>query len=88
MRRRDFIKGIAGSAAGWPIALHAQSAGAMQRVGWLDLFREDDPFVQGRAEAVREDLATAGGSSVEILRSTIAGASPRLNWRSSWAESF
>jgi putative tryptophan/tyrosine transport system substrate-binding protein len=60
MRRRDFIKGIAGSAAGWPIALHAQSAGAMQRVGWLDLFREDDPFVQGRAEAVREDLAKAG----------------------------
>jgi len=60
MRRRDFIKGIAGSAAGWPIALHAQSASAMQRVGWLDLFREDDPFVQGRAEAVREDLAKAG----------------------------
>jgi putative tryptophan/tyrosine transport system substrate-binding protein len=60
MRRRDFIKGIAGSAAGWPIALHAQSAGAMQRVGWLDLFRENDPFVQGRAEAVREDMARAG----------------------------
>jgi len=60
MRRRDFIKGIAGSTAGWPIALHAQSAGAMQRVGWLDLFREDDSFVQGRAEAVREDLAKAG----------------------------
>src|SRR5215469_10025995 len=60
MRRRDFIKGITGSAAGWPIALHAQSASAMQRVGWLNLFREDDPFVQGRAEAVREDLAKAG----------------------------
>ena len=60
MRRRDFIKGIAGSAAGWPIALHAQSAGAIQRVSCLDLFREDDPFVQGRAEAVREVLAKAG----------------------------
>jgi len=60
MRRRDFIKGIAGSAAGWTIALRAQSAAAMRRVGWLDIFREDDPFVKGRAEAVREDLAKAG----------------------------
>jgi hypothetical protein len=58
MRRRDLFNGIAGSAAGWPIALRAQSAAAMQCVGWLDIFREDDPFVQGRAEAVREDLAT------------------------------
>jgi putative tryptophan/tyrosine transport system substrate-binding protein len=60
MRRRDFIKGIVGSAAGRPIALRAQSAAAVQRIGWLDLFREDDPFVQGRVEAVREDLAKAG----------------------------
>jgi putative ABC transport system substrate-binding protein len=32
----------------------------MRRVGWLDISREDDPFVQGRAEAAREDLAKAG----------------------------
>jgi putative tryptophan/tyrosine transport system substrate-binding protein len=60
MRRRHFIKLIAGSAAGWPLTLRAQPAAAKRRVGWLDIFREDDPFVQGRAEAVREDLAKAG----------------------------
>ena len=60
MRRRHFIKLIAGSAAGWPLALRAQPAGAKRRVGWLDIFREDDPFVPGRAEAVGEDLAKAG----------------------------
>jgi len=32
----------------------------MRRVGWLDIFREDDPSAQGRVEAVREDLAKAG----------------------------
>ena len=60
MRRREIIKVIVGSVITWPLALRAQPAGAMRRVGWLDLFREDDPFAQGRVEAVREDLAEAG----------------------------
>jgi putative ABC transport system substrate-binding protein len=60
MRRREFITVVIGTAVSWPLVARAQQAGAMRRVGWLDLFREDDPFVRGRAEAVREDLANAG----------------------------
>jgi hypothetical protein len=46
MRRRDFIKGIAASAAGWPIALHAQSAGAMQQVGSPLLLATADEVIE------------------------------------------
>jgi len=60
MKRREFITLIGGAAAAWPLSASAQPAGTMRRLGWLDIFREDDPFVQGRAEAVREDLAKAG----------------------------
>jgi hypothetical protein len=59
MKRREFIT-ILSCAAVWPMAARAQSAGAMRRVGWLDIYREDDPAAQGSAEAVREDLAKAG----------------------------
>jgi putative ABC transport system substrate-binding protein len=37
LRRREFIKGIAGSAAGWPLAAHAQQQSAMPVVAIVNL---------------------------------------------------
>jgi putative tryptophan/tyrosine transport system substrate-binding protein len=35
MRRRDFIKAIAGSAATWSLTAHAQQAGKLPTIGFL-----------------------------------------------------
>jgi hypothetical protein len=37
MRRRDLIKGIAGSAAAWPLAAYAQQQSAMPVVAVVNL---------------------------------------------------
>ena len=35
MRRRDFIKGVAGSATAWPLAARSQPSGKLPTIGFL-----------------------------------------------------
>jgi hypothetical protein len=56
MRRRDFITGIAGSAAAWPLAARAQQGERMRRIGVLTAYSESDPEAQARVGAFREGL--------------------------------
>src|SRR5262245_63141500 len=58
MRRRDFIKVIAGSAAAWPLAAHAQQP-AMPVVGFLDI-RSPDTLIEDRLRAFRQGLKDTG----------------------------
>ena len=69
MRRRDLIKGIAGSAAVWPLATHAQQSDRMRRIGVLMAFSENDPEAQSWAAGFREELGRLGwteGHNVQI----------------------
>ena len=60
MRRRDFIKGIAGSAAAWPLAARAQQAERMRRIGVLMNVAADDLEGQARIAAFHQGLQELG----------------------------
>jgi putative ABC transport system substrate-binding protein len=73
MRRRDFILGIAGSAAAWPLAALAQRG--VRRIGILLNLSVDDPESRHRLSAFTQALEKLGwkdGQNVRIdIRSGI-----------------
>jgi ABC-type uncharacterized transport system substrate-binding protein len=68
MRRRDFITGIAGSAAAWPVAARAQQAGGLRRVGVFMRLSESDPVTKGYLAAFADGLAPLGWSQSRNLQ--------------------
>jgi putative ABC transport system substrate-binding protein len=69
MRRRDFIKGVAGSATAWPFATHAQQAAGMRRVSILVPYAEADAEVQAWMASFVQTLRELGwidGRNVQI----------------------
>jgi len=69
MRRRDFIKVIAGSATAWPLAARAQQPDRIRRVGVLYSLPANDPQAQTRNAAFLQGLQQLGwivGHNVQI----------------------
>jgi len=69
MRRRDFIKGVAGSASLWPLASRAQQPERMRRIGVLYTGSAEDQFGQARNAAFLQALQGFGwtvGRNVRI----------------------
>ena len=60
MRRRDFIKVIAGSAAPWPLAARAQQADRAIRIGLLPFGSPSNAYDESLVEAFRSGLRQAG----------------------------
>jgi putative ABC transport system substrate-binding protein len=81
MRRRDFIKVIAGSAAGWPLVARAQQlSGSMRRVGVLMGLNADAAGALSEAAALKRGLQEHGwieGRNLE-LKFGWSGAAPDL----------
>ncbi len=76
MRRRDFIKVIAGSAAAWPLAARARQGERMRRIGVLWSTAADDPAAQERYAAFLQALQQLGwtdGHNVHIDAHWAAG---------------
>ena len=81
MRRRDFIAGIAGSAAAWPLAARSQQLEQMRRVGVLMNLAADDPAGQAWLAAFLRALQDAGwrdGRNVQIETRWAAGDTNRF----------
>ena len=60
MRRRDFLTGIVGSAAAWPLAARAQPAKTPIRIGFLPLGSPSNAYDRSLVEAFRQGLRQAG----------------------------
>jgi len=72
MRRRDFMKVIAGSAITWPLAARAQQGEHMQRIGVLMNIGADDPEAPAMVGAFSQGLAESGW---------IIGRNARIDYR-------
>jgi putative ABC transport system substrate-binding protein len=69
MRRREFIKLIAGATAVWPLVVRAQQPEQMRRIGVLMNAAADDPFGQTQLAAFQQVLQQLGwsdGRNVQI----------------------
>src|SRR5262249_25837323 len=73
MRRRDFIKVFAGSAAAWPLAARAQQGERMRRIGVLMGHPAGDPEGQKRAAAFQQGLE-------ELRRSSPPNVETEFRW--------
>jgi putative ABC transport system substrate-binding protein len=60
MRRRNIIKGIAGSAVVWPLAVRAQQQERVRRIGVLMNLAEDDPEASARISTFVQRLSQLG----------------------------
>jgi putative tryptophan/tyrosine transport system substrate-binding protein len=68
MRRRDFVRAIAGAAAAWPLAAYAQQSSPMRRIGVLMGLAADDPEGQARLAAFAQGLQQAGWTVGQNIR--------------------
>jgi putative ABC transport system substrate-binding protein len=60
MRRREFIKAIAGSAASWPLSVGAQQPNRVRHIGVLMAHNESDPEFKSYLDAFRQGLQKLG----------------------------
>ena len=68
MRRRDFIRAIAGSAAAWPLAARAQQPDRTRLIGVLMGYAESDRTAQSWLAAFRGALTKLGWTENSKLR--------------------
>jgi len=68
MRRRDFIGGLGGAAATWPLAARAQQGERARRIGVLVASPANDAEWQARVAAFKEGLAQLGWTEGRNVR--------------------
>ena len=82
MRRRNFIVGIAGTAAAWPLGARAQQGERVRRIGVLINLAESDPAALRSVAGLRRGLQALGWVEGRNVRIDIRwGAGDRERYR-------
>jgi hypothetical protein len=68
MRRRDFIKVVAGSVAAWPLGTRAQPDDRKRRIGYLSPITESDPENQSWVREFTQRLHELGWTDGRNVR--------------------
>ena len=68
LRRREFIAGLGGAAAAWPLAAHAQQGNRVRRIGVLWPGDENDPGSKRQLSAFTQALAGLGWTDGRNVR--------------------
>ena len=68
MKRREFITLLGGTAATWPVAMRAQQANRIRRIGVLMLFAENDPVAMAQLSGFMQGLAQLGWTDGRNVR--------------------
>jgi putative ABC transport system substrate-binding protein len=68
VRRRDFIAGITGSAATWPLIARAQQSDRVRRIGVLTAMAAEAPDTKARLAAFGQALERLGWSEARNIR--------------------
>jgi putative ABC transport system substrate-binding protein len=85
MRRREFIKAIAGSAAVWPLSARAQEGARVRRIGILMGTAESDPQTQADLTAFRLSLGQLGWTEGRNIHFELRMAAANADRRRSYA---
>ena len=81
MRRREFIKIVAGSTVAWPLAARAQPTGPVRLIGVLMDYAESDPVSEALIAVFRDELAKLGWKEGGNLRIEVRWSDPKRTSR-------
>ena len=79
MKRRDFIAGLGGAAAAWPMVARAQQGDRVRRMGVLMPFDENDPVARTMISAFTQALVDLGWTDGGNLRMDLRWAGGDIN---------
>ena len=88
LQRREFIAGLGGAAASWPVVARAQQGERIRRIGVLMPYDETDPVAKAYLSAFRQTLAALGWTDGRNVRMDLRWWGDDINRARALAQSW